>query len=228
MTPGDLSCMRHQTCACRRAWRARLPLMLLAVTLAALTPGRARADAPAAESAVLASPVPLAAAAAIDARLAAMHTVERAVEGVSPEGAMATAYLSKDHGLEKIEVVALGERGRDRFDFYWHGAQLLAARSRHIDYGAMITAIPTDQPLPMTLTRDDAVEYQGHRMHRWFQDGAGQPVGSKDAVGLAGALAAKARSFRRLMLTPAAEGAASCQWQCADDWIGECRRFVCR
>ena len=164
------------------------------------------ADDPAA--APLATPIPLADASAIDAALPAMRTTTRMLERMSAEGAQGVAYSSKRHGLEKIEVVALGEHGRDRLDFYWRSASLLAARSRHLDYGALITEIPLDQPLTLTLIDEDVVEYQGGRVVRWIHNNTVQDVDTSAATAIGRQLAEQAASMRRQMTTPSTNSKA--------------------
>lgn len=173
------------------------------------------------------APVAVERAAAIDARKAQMEVLERPVDGYSPEGTRVTAYLSRGR-IEKIEVVALGERGRVLLDFYWRGSSLSAARERRIDYGQLITSVPIDQPLPMALVQDDTVEFSKQGVSRWFRDGRLQAPKGRALAQRARELAAQARSFRRLMSSRVPAGSPGCQWQCADDWAVECRSFSCR
>jgi hypothetical protein len=153
-------------------------------------------------------------------------SLERMLQGYSAEGANVTTW--REHGqLRKIELTALGERGRMLAEFYWRAGRLVSARERRIDYGRHIMEIPADQPTPMSVVQDDVIDYAGGLPRLWWRDGnPGQPR-SNEARGRARELARLADSLRRLgTLPPPAKG---CEWQCGADWdTGRCARFVCR
>lgn len=151
---------------------------------------------------------------------------ERMLQGFSLEGASVTAWRERGQ-LRKIELTALGERGRVLAEFYWRAGHLVSARERRIDYGRMITEIPPDQPLPMTVAQDDVIDYASGLPRLWWRDGhPGQPR-SAEARARARELGRLADSLRRLStLPPPAKG---CEWQCGAEWdAGRCARFVCR
>lgn len=132
----------------------------------------------------------------------------------------------RDHGrVQKIEVVALGERGRVLLDFYWAKGALLAARERRIEYGDAIANIPASQPLKMSIAQDDTIEYANHGVARFIRNGVAQPAGG-EATERAHELAALSRDFRRLMTTPAP--ATGCHWQCSGNGPAACQVFACR
>ena len=154
------------------------------------------------------------------------HSRERMLQGYSAEGASVTLWRERGQ-LRKIELTALGERGRVLAEFYWRAGHLVSARERRIDYGRHIMEIPVDQPTPMTVVQDDVIDYASGLPRLWWRDGnPGQPR-STEARGRARELARLADSLRRLgTLPPPAKG---CEWQCGADWdAGRCARFVCR
>jgi len=206
---------------------SRWRFVALLPALVVLSPCGTAADAAAAASAPpIAAPLSRPAA-VIDAGKAQMVMLDRMVDGFAAEGTSVTAWLA--HGqVAKIEVVALGERGRTLYDFWWHGPTLLAARERRIDYGQPITALPKDLPTPMNVVLDDVIDYRGGTASRWAHDGRPQPAAGREAAARARELAGRARTFRRLMTTPAPRGGAACDWQCATAWGAECARFHCR
>lgn len=203
-----------------RSNATRLCGLLLAGLLGLGVPA-ARAGSP-----VPGDPSPSELARSIEAGRAAWQGSERLLHGFSLEGTSVTAW--REHGtLRKVEVTALGERGRIVAEFYWRGGRLVSARERRIDYGRAITEIPTDQPLPMTLAEDHVIDYREGRAWRWWRDGQPVSPGSAAARERALDLSRLADSMRRLSNLP--QPARACEWQCAADWDGgRCARFACR
>jgi len=173
-----------------------------------------------------AAPVNIATAATIDARKAQMTSRDRMVDGFSAEGTRVTAW-SRRGWIEKIEVVALGERGRVLLDFYWQDRRLALVRERRIDYGDSITALPADAPTPLNVISDDSISYSNGVLSGWTLDGRAQPIKDRAAVERSRELSAKARTFLRLMSSPAPVTGEHCDWRCTDTWGAECPRFRC-
>jgi len=151
---------------------------------------------------------------------------ERPVQGLAAEGARVSAWGAAK-SLEKISFEGLGERGRELQDFYWQRGQLIAVHARRIDYGASITELPKDKPLPMNVASDEWLELDAGRglRPRAAEGSAVAPI-SRERVA---ELRRNARSFKRLVETPEPAAAASgCFWTCGREQGGECRRYVCR
>jgi hypothetical protein len=166
---------------------------------------------------------------AIDARTEGRPPLrERALDGFSAEGARVTAWGTRG-AIEKVSVEGLGERGRVLIDFYWKRGQLVAAHSRRIDYGAHITELPKGQPTPTTVVEDERLEFTGDRLVRMREGERERPVADASARRRGAEVKASARSFRRLVETPARGSAAgSCAWSCTSERGGECFRYVCK
>lgn len=203
-----------------RSITVRLCAGLLAALLVLAGP-LARAAAP-----VHGDPSPSGLARSVEAGRAHWQASERMLQGYSAEGTNVTAWRERG-ALRKIELTALGERGRVIAEFYWRAGHLISARERRIDYGRLITEIPTDQPLPMTVTQDDVIDYTNGLPRLWWRDGNPGEPRAPLARARARELAHLADSLRRLTrLPPPAKG---CEWQCGSDWNdGRCARFVCR
>lgn len=164
---------------------------------------------------------------AIDARAQSTKARrEQALQGFASEGANVSAW-GPPGAVEKIAVEGLDERGRRTLDFYWHRGTLVAAHARRIDYGAHILELPKDKPPPMNVVDDEWLEFAGGRLTRWRQAGRDMAVAGKAARARAAEVQANARSFRRLVATPAARGGAGCTWVCARERGEECVRYRC-
>jgi len=174
---------------CHARAAALLACLLALPSLASIAAESAGASASA--------PLPIAAVATIEARLGTLATHERPLDGISTEGARATAYLA-DGGIAKIEMVALGERGRVLLDAWWRGQTLIAVRERRIDYGDTIMNLPTDKPLPLTTVQDDLVSYGNGAPKLWTN---GRPIAAGPQVRQrTRELAARAERVRASML----------------------------
>lgn len=164
---------------------------------------------------------------AIDARTkVAAPLRERPVQGLAAEGARVSAWGAA-RSIEKISFEGLGERGRELQDFYWRRGQLIAVHARRIDYGASITELPKDKPLPINVAADEWLELDARRgLQPRAVDGSAAAQISRERVN---ELRRNARSFKRLVESPEPSAAAAgCFWSCRRDQGGECRRYVCR
>ena len=164
---------------------------------------------------------------AIDARSqGAAPLRERPVQGLAAEGARVSSW-GNPRSVEKISFEGLGERGRELQDFYWRRGQLIAVHARRIDYGAGITELPKDKPLPMNVVADEWLELDARLgLRPRSASGSTAPAISPDRVA---ELRRNARSFKRLIDAPEpGSAAAGCFWSCAREQGGECRRYVCR
>ena len=164
---------------------------------------------------------------AIDARTkGAAPMRERPVQGLAAEGARVSAWGAA-RSIDKISFEGLGERGRELQDFYWQRGQLIAVHARRIDYGASITELPKDKPLPMNVAADEWLALDAGRGLRPHAAGGATPAAiSRERVA---ELRRNARSFKRLVESPEPAAAASgCFWSCGREQGGECRRYVCR
>lgn len=137
------------------------------------------------------------AVAAIEASLIVLPRRERALAGVSAEGAQATAYLAEDQVI-KVSVLALGERGRTHYESWWNGSRLLAARERVFDYGDIITALPVDKPVRLSLVADDRLVVAGGKRSL----AALEPLGPREEASRAAEIEKAAQRFRSLMARP--------------------------
>ena len=151
------------------------------------------------------------------------HASELTAQGIEAR----KATMQMDERL----VEALGERGRTLSDFYWRKAQLIEAQQRSIDYGDIITNLPTDRPPPMTLLEEIRVSFAGGRVAAVRVNGGRASPRKAESRRQAAQIEADARSFRRLMQAPRPSPPKGCSWSCATSWDGEpaeCRGFVCR
>jgi hypothetical protein len=207
----------------RASCLSRLGRLVLAVVVA--LPLGAQAAAPSAAVAKAEQQV-----AAIDARSKERAPLrERPLDGFASEGARVVAWGAPG-AIEKISVEGLGERGRVLLDFYLQRGQLVAARSRRLDYGAHIMELPKDKPTPMTVVEDEWLEFAGDRVLRRRELDRELPAGDASARQRASELRASARAFRRLVDAPEPPPAqrGSCAWSCALEQRGECMRYRCR
>jgi hypothetical protein len=175
------------------------------------------------------APVPAAvraqqAAERIDASLATLKTRSRPLQGLSAEGARVVAYaLGAD--VRKIEVEALGERGKQLHDFYWVQGRLVAARTRRIDYAAPSGEPAQGRPATDTLVQDDQLWLANGRLVGLHQ--LGQPAATDTAAAreLTTETTGLARSVKRLMQQR--QPSDTCLWSCARTSGSECLRYQC-
>lgn len=168
--------------------------------------------------------------ASIDSRWAERASLrERPLQGFSTEGTRAVAW-GKSGRIEKISVEALGERGRTMLDFHWRGGLLIAARERRIEYGAHIMELPRDKPPAMNVVGDERLKFSSSKLVSMRQLDREFNVSDPIAQSRARELEGKARSFKRLMMTPEPLGAAdgNCFWTCTHERDGECLRYQCQ
>ena len=194
---------------------SRVAALLIGLVLAT---GLARADAApstAAERAV----------ARTESRLAQLAQAQRALAGVSAEGASVVAWRD-GRAIVKIAVEALGERGKRLADFYYADGRLVLAHLRRIDYGADIAESLQGKTLRSDVVEEHRLAFASGRLVRWLE--GGQPVARGDArwhTRQADTLA-EANGLRLLMQTAAPAG-KDCEWVCSRSQGAGCARYRC-
>jgi hypothetical protein len=170
-------------------------------------------------------------AAAIDTRYADQKPLlKRGLESGSAQGANAQAWGTSPRSIEKISVVALGERGRVLLDFYWRQGSLIAAREKRIDYGEYSAQLPKEQLNLTNVVADDWLEFAGRVLLKRRTLDGDMPINDDDAREQATSLTAEARSYKRLMSIPKtkANRTGACSWSCAREKSDECFAYVCK
>jgi hypothetical protein len=170
--------------------------------------------------------VPGISAAAIDARKPHLSSFSRHADDFSLEGTTVTAWTMRNH-IEKIEVKGLGERGRLFLDFYWRDSTLIAARDRFLVYDKPISEYSNDEPMRLSVERDDYLEFAGGKLTRWSRGGKSQPLKGTRAAEVDKELNHWASTFYLLMTSPEPQTDSHCDWKCEGTWSSGCRRFHC-
>lgn len=144
---------------------------------------------------------------AIDAQKSILVSIRREADEYSLEGATATAWTDGHH-IVKIEVEALRESGRNLLDFYYFGADLIAARQRVFDYDR-----PFGEPgATLLLDSDDYMEFGPKGLSQWTHFAKSLRTNSEDAAKLSANLHALASSFQLLVSASDPEDVI-CRWQ---------------
>lgn len=172
-----------------------------------------------------AAAAPPAAVQRIESRLAALAQDQRALKGVSAEGASVVGY--RDGGaLVKITLEALGERGKRLAEFHFERGRLLYAQVRRIDYGADITESLQGKALRADVVEDQRLSFSGGRLVQWLE--GGQPVAAGDPrwKAMQADTLAEALGYRRLLQSPAPAG-KDCEWACVRPQGAGCARYRC-
>lgn len=164
-------------------------------------------------------------AARIDSVLGQLKETSRPLQGFSAEGTRVVAY-ARGGSIRKMEVEALGERGKRLLDFYWFEGRLVAARSRRIDYGADPAQASKGESTVDTVVEDERMSFAAGRPLRWQQLGRKLAVDSAQARQRGSELQGQARSFLRFMRMR--EPDAVCLWSCAQETTLECVRYQCK
>jgi len=161
---------------------------------------------------------------AISRGLAVTPDFDRLVTGFAAEGSAVRAWRSRGQ-IVRIEVEALGERGRQMLDFYWDQRRLVFARIRTYDYGADIMELPSGPPTHEELVEDESMRFAGTHAQQWCGGWSIKPGAMQQR---ASELRVAASNYLLLMRTPhPPPQGQECPWECKRFTNERCRAFAC-